>query len=41
MNKNKELNIIIIKLISTFLNKLYLNRLEFKELTTTLLKISK
>ena len=40
MNENeiKALNIIIIRLISILSNKLYLNRLEFKELATTTLK---
>ena len=41
MNKNKELNIIIIKLMFTLSNKLHLNRLELKEFATTLLEISK
>ena len=40
MNKNKieALNIIIIRLMSILSNKLCLNRLEFKELATTILE---
>ena len=42
MNKNeiKALNIMIVRLMSTLLNKLCLNRLEFKELATTILEMS-
>jgi hypothetical protein len=42
MNKNKTeaLNIIIIRLMFIFLNKLHLNRLEFKKLVTTTLEVS-
>ena len=40
MNKNeiKAFNIMIIRLMSILLNKLCLNKLEFKELITTTLK---
>ena len=43
MNKNeiKTSDIIIIRLISTLLNKLYSDRLEFKELVTITLEASK
>ena len=39
-NETEALNIIIIKLMSTLSNKLHLNRLEFKELATIILKMS-
>ena len=39
MDENEEPNIIIIKLMPILLNKLRPNRLEFKELTTTSLKV--
>ena len=41
MNENKESNTIITRLIFTLLNKLCPDKLEFKELTITLLKVSK
>ena len=40
MDKNEESNTIIIKLIFTLLNKLYLDKLELKELAITILKAS-
>jgi len=39
-NKIKASDIMIIRLMSTLLNKLCLNKLEFKELATTTLEVS-
>ena len=39
MNENEKSDIIIIKLMSTFLNKLYLNKLKFKKLIIASLKV--
>ena len=40
MNKNKKPNIITTRLMSILLNKLHLDKLEFKELVITSLKIN-
>ena len=41
MNENEEPDIIIARLMSILLNKLYLDKLEPKELIITLLEMSK